>query len=153
MKTKMVMAPEREKEYDELLAYVGHFAAVVWKISPTAEIHPAKTIEKVMKQFGKSKALVGLRQAANDTIEDTSNWSNEAKYAIDEEFKSAGIVTVSEIARRYSASYKRILKRGIIKNETEYYLINAALIDQGNAITDDERTLLQKLVETYEASV
>lgn len=149
----IAMTPEREKEYDELLAYVGHFATVVRKISPTAEIHPAKTIERVVGEFGKSKALMGLRQAANDTIEDTSNWSSEAKSTVDEAFKSAGIVTVSEIARRYSASYKRIVKRGVIKNETEYYLIHAVLIDQGNAITDDERALLQKLVEKYEASV
>jgi hypothetical protein len=151
--TKIAMTPEREKEYDELLAYVGHFATVVWKISPTAELHPAKSIERVVGAFGKFKALVGLRQAANDTIEDASNWSNEAKSMVDEVFKSAGIVTVSEIARRYSASYKRIVKRGIIKNETEYYLINAVLIDQGNAITDGERALLQNLVETYDASV
>ena len=147
------MISEREKEYDELLAYVGHFATVVWKISPTAEIHPAKTIERVVEEFGKSKALVGLRQAANDTIEETSDWSSEAKSMIDEVFKSAGVLTVSEIARRYSAIYKRIVKRCVIKNETEYYLIHAVLIDQGNSIADDERTLLQKLVETYAASV
>ena len=145
------MTPEREREYDELLAYVGHFATVVWKVSPTADIHPAKTIEKVVEQFGKSKALAGLRQAANDTIEDMSNWSSEAKFTVDDAFKSAGIVTVSEITRRYSASYKRIIKRGVIRNETEYYLIDAVLIDQGNEIADDERAYLQKLIEAYEA--
>jgi hypothetical protein len=61
LKTKITMTPEREKEYDELLAYVGHFATVVWKISPTAQIHPAKTIERVVRKFGKYKALMGLR--------------------------------------------------------------------------------------------
>lgn len=147
------MAPEREREYDELLAYVGHFATVVWKVNPTADIHPVRTIEKIVEQFGKSKALAGLRQAANDTIEETNNWSREAKSDVDKAFKSAGIVTVSEIARRYSASYKRIVKRGVIKNETEYYLIHALLIDQGNAIADHERVHLQRLTEAYEAQI
>ncbi|MBV6322420.1 hypothetical protein [Duganella violaceipulchra] len=145
------MTPEREREYDELLAYVSHFATVVWKVSSTAEIHPAKTIERVVEQFGKSKALAGLRQAANDTVEETNNWSREAKSTVDEAFKSAGIVTVSEITRRYSASYKRIIKRGIIRDETEYYLIHAVLIDQGNSVANDERAHLQKLTEAYEA--
>jgi len=147
------MTPEREKEYDELLAYVGHFATVVWKISPAAGIHPKNTIEKVVEQFGKSKALAGLRQAANDTIEETNNWSIEVKSTVDEAFKSTGIVTVSEVTRRYSAKYKRVIKRGFIRDETEYHLIHAVLIAQGNAIADDERAHLQRLIEAYEAKV
>jgi hypothetical protein len=83
------MIPERETEYDDLLAYVGHFATVVWKISPAADIHPANTLEKVVEQFGKSKALAGLRQAANDTIEDAKNWGSETKFTVGDAFKSA----------------------------------------------------------------
>jgi hypothetical protein len=106
------MTPERENEYNELLAYVGLFATAVRRIDPASETHPAKVIEGIVQQFGKSKALVGLRQAANDTIEATSNWNSEARAIADEGFRAAGVVTVSEIARRYSSSYKRIIKRG-----------------------------------------
>ncbi len=57
---------------------------------------------------------------------------------------------MSEIARRYSSSYKRIIKRGHVRNETEYYVVNGILIDQGNAISDEERAHLQKLIDAYE---
>lgn len=144
------MTPERENEYNELLAYVGLFATVVWRIDPIAEIHPANVIKGIVQQFGKPKALVGLRQAANDTIEETSNWNTEARASADKGFRAAGVVTVSKIARRYSASYKRIVKRGFIKSDTEYYVINAVLVDQGNMISDDERNYLQRLSEKYE---
>jgi hypothetical protein len=144
------MTPERESEYNELLGYVGLFATVVWRIDPASATHPANVIEGIVQQFGKSKALVGLRQAANDTIEETSNWNSEVRAVVDEGFRAAGVVTVSEITRRYSASYKRIVKRGFIRNETEYYVINAILVDQGSAILEDERTCLQRLTEAFE---
>jgi hypothetical protein len=144
------MTPEREREYNELLGYVGLFATAVWQICPTSEIHPANVIEGIVQQFGKSKALVGLRQAANDTVEATSHWNSEARVAVDEACRAAEVLTLSEVTRRYSASYKRILKRGFIKNETEYYLINGILVDQGSEILDDERTYLQRLTEAFE---
>ncbi|MDB5754102.1 MAG: hypothetical protein JWP34_3750 [Massilia sp.] len=146
------MSPERESEYSELLAYVSFFATAVWKISPATDTHPAQTITKIISEFGKSKALVGLRQAANDTIEETSNWSSESRTNLDETLKGAGIITLSEIARRYASVYKRILKRGKIKNETEYYLVNGILVDQGSEISDEERTRLQELIDAYEVS-
>jgi len=144
------MTPEREREYNELLAYVGLFATVVWQIDPASEMHPANVIKGIVQQVGKPKALVGLRQAANDTIEEASNWTMEARAIADEGFRAAGVSTVSEIGRRYSASYKRIVKRGFIKSDTEYYVINAVLVDQGNLISDDERTFLQRLSEAYQ---
>lgn len=143
------MTPERENEYSELLAYVGLFATLVWRIDPASEIHPANVIKGIVQQFGKSKALVGLRQAANDTIEETSSWNMEARAIADEGFRAAGVVTVSEITRRYSASYRRIAKRGFIKSDTEYYVIHGVLVDHGNLISDDERAYLQRLCEKY----
>ncbi len=141
---------EREHEYDELLAYVTFFATMVWRIDAASPIHPANVIHEIVHQFGKSKALAGLRQAANDTIEETINWNAEARATADEVFAAAGIVTVSEIIRRYSAGYKRIVKRGLIKNDTEYYVINAILVNQGTLISDAERASLQSLTEAFE---
>lgn len=147
------MTPERESEYNELLGYVGLFATAVWQIDPASAIHPANVINGVVQQFGKSKALVGLRQAANDTVEETSHWNSEARAAVDEACRAAGVITLSEVTRRYSASYKRILKRGFIKNDTEYYVVNGILVDQGSAISDDERTCVQRLAEAFEQKV
>jgi len=144
------MTPEREREYNELLAYMGLFATVIWEIDSASETHPANAIKRIVQQFGKSNALVGLRQAANDTVEATIHWNSEARAVVDGACRAAGVVTLSEITRRYATSYKRIMKRGFIKNETEYYVVNATLIDEGSAISDDERACLQRLTEAFE---
>ncbi|NIA52836.1 hypothetical protein HAV22_04110 [Massilia sp. TW-1] len=144
------MTPGRESEYNELLGYVELFATTVWQIDPASAVHPANVIKGIVQQFGKSKALAGLRQAANDTVEETRNWNSEARTVVDEAFRAAGVVTLSEITRRYSASYKRIVKRGFIKNETEYHVVNTILVDHASAISDDERACLQTLTEAFE---
>jgi hypothetical protein len=143
------MSLEREKEYSELLAYLSFFATYVWKINVADDTHPARVSERIVSQFGKSKALTGLRQAVNDTIEATSHWGPESRIDVDEALRAAGIITMSEVFRRYASAYKRIVKRGKIRNETEYYLVNGVLVDQGNAITDEERTQLQQMVDAY----
>ena len=139
------MTPEREREYEELLSYIGLFATVVYQLDPTSSAHPSNAIEEIIRQFGKSKALVRLRQAANDTVEKASSWNLEARAIADDGFRAAGVVILSEITRRYATSYKRIVKRGVIKNETEYHVINAILVDQASAISDADRTVLKGL--------
>ncbi|MES2070269.1 MAG: hypothetical protein V4488_07975 [Pseudomonadota bacterium] len=144
------MTPEREREYDELLAYLSFFATAVWKISPTSSMHPAQTSVKIAGEFGKSKALVGLRQAVNDTVEDISDWSAEARSIVDDALIAAGITPTTEIARRYASAYKRIVKRGQIKNESEYYLVNGVAVDYCSQISDEERATLRGLLDTFE---
>lgn len=139
------MTSKGEKEFQELLAYVGFFATEIWGVDPESDTHPARSMEATVRQFGKLQALIGLRQAANDTLEETRRWN------VDEAFRVAGVVAVSEIARRYSSSYQRVLKRGQIRDETEYYVINATLIDHENGISAGERIQLQSLVDMFDA--
>lgn len=146
------MSPEREIEFGELRAFVNFFATNILGISPDTDIHPARTIEHIIRTYGKSKALAGLRQAVNDTIEETSNWNLEARAILDKALKDANIVTLSTLIRRYAGMYKRILKRGKIRCDTEYYVVNCMLIDQGNDISDEERGRLQELVDAYEGA-
>lgn len=144
------MTPERESEYNELLGYLALFATIVWQIDPASDVHPTNVINGLVQQVGKSKALVGLRQAANDTVEDAVNWNSEARAIFDKACREAGVVTLSEIIRRHSAAYKRIVKRGFIKNETEYHIVIGILVDQGSAISDDDRAILQRLIEAFD---
>jgi hypothetical protein len=60
---------------------------------------------------------------------------------------------LSELRRRYSSSFKRIVKRGRIQDDTEYYLLNGVVVDQSNDIDATERALLQRLLETYEQAL
>ena len=71
--------------------------------------------------------------------------------SLDSELRKRGVVTLSELRRRYSKSYAKIIKRGQLKNETEYYLLRNVLFDPTEK-TPDERKLLEKLISDYEGA-
>lgn len=146
------MSPEREREFEELAGYLDYFATHVLKIEPDSHTHPMTALKGVVANYGRSKALEGLRQAVNDTVESLAHRVEVAK-ALDEALRANGLLGFYEVARRYAGAYRKILKRGRVKNETEYYLVHGALVDHANGITDDERSVLAKLAEDFESNI
>src|SRR4051812_10348831 len=117
------MSPKREAEFDELDRFLAHFATRVMEIDPTKPTHPSNTLHGIVAQFGKARALAGLRQAIGDSIEMTQDRSAHWVTEFDAECKALGLATLSHLRVRYWSKYKRILKREHIKGETEYYLV------------------------------
>ena len=142
-----LMSPERLKEFSELSAFVDFFMINVHGVSSADS---AKALDDIVQKFGMSKALTGLKQATNDTIEELSGQPAEYIEILDVALKTAGILTVSEVRRRYAGSFQRILKRGSIKNETEYYLINGIVVDLTSSVSNEERAQLQAMLDVYE---
>jgi hypothetical protein len=145
------MSPEREREYAELLGYVDFYATHVIGIAPEDPTHPTNVGKGFVAKFGRSKALDGLRQAVNDTVEDLASRTPEYLRNLDAALRQQGLLTFSEIRRRYARAYKRILKEGVVKTETEYYLVAGILADVSSLADSDERLLLNRLVAQYEA--
>ena len=145
------MSPDRQREFEELLAYVAFFATHVLQVSPENPIHPANVVVEIVQRFGKSKGLEGVRQAANDTVEQMRDWPPTAVSVLDGALFAANVVTASEVRRRFSSSYRRILKRGNIQTETEYHLVNSIVVAQGTQTQDAERVQLQHMLSVYEA--
>ena len=146
------MSAEREREYEELRAFVDFYCTSVKGLGPASPIHPTNVLKEIVLQYGKSKALEGLRQATNDILEEMSDRPMNAVAAVDSSLQSLGIVTISELRRRYASSYKRVVKRGFIRTQTEYYLVNGIVVDLTSAVTDSERSELQRFLEAYEQS-
>jgi hypothetical protein len=144
------MSPERECEYNELHAYIDFYSTHVREIDPTSQAHPTNVGKRIVEEHGRSIALEGLRQAVNDTVEDLRHQPFEYIQRLDAALRQHGIVTFSEIRRRYSSSYKRLLKRGNIRNETEYYIITGILADLESGISGEERILIEQLAMEYE---
>ena len=96
-------------------------------------------------------AFAGLRQAIHDCVEMSFRFDQAEVEKLDSELRERGIVTLSEIRRLYSKGYAKILKRGQIKDETEYYLMCNVLHDP-TAKPSEELELLEKLISTYENS-
>lgn len=145
------MSPEREREreYTELHGFLDFVSTHAHGIDPADPVHPTNVGETVVAKFGKSRALEGLRQAVNDTIEMLRNQSLAYVQALDAALRERQLITLSEVRRRYAASYKRVLKRGKIKTETEYYLIAGLLADGSSQLTEAERLQLESLATAY----
>ena len=144
------MSPEREKEYEELSGYLDFFTTHVMGVDPASPIHTTTALKRIAEEYGRSKALEGLRQAANDTVQSLGNSAGVAQ-ALDAALRGNGLVGFYEIARRYGSVFRRILKRGRVKNETEYYLVRGALADCASSLADDERAELARLIEEFES--
>lgn len=129
-----VMSPERELEFAELSAFVNFWCARIIVSNAPQETNAAKppnladVLLDIVQRCGRSKALEGLRQAANDALEDLRDRSADDIAAIDSLLREEGIVTVVELRRRYDSSFKRITKRRLIHTETEYHLVNGSLL-------------------------
>ena len=144
------MSPEREREYEELSLYLDFYSTNVSGIDPGNPIHPTNVGKRIVAEFGRSKALDGLKQAVNDTVEELSGRSAEYVNRVEAALREKGLLTLSEVRRRYASSYKRMLKRGTISNETEYYLSTGVLADVSSLATAEERGLLEQMVAKYE---
>ena len=112
------------------------------------EARPIAVLERLEK-MGMTVAGRGLRQAINDCVEESLHFDPKEVERLDSELRERGIVTLSELRRRYSKAYARIKKQGRIKNDSEYYLIRNVL-DDPTEKTAEERALLAKLAFDYE---
>jgi len=142
-----------EKEYDELNAFLAHFVTKFWGFAPDNPIHPAIVGREMVAQFGKSKALVGLRQAINDVIEDSQDFSPAQVSQLDSELRELGIVTLSELRQRHSRQYRAIRKRGKIKDDSEFYLVKAILEETSPILEPEERESLNEMMRKFELGV
>jgi hypothetical protein len=143
------MQKNTDPEYATMKAFLSFYAdrySNLETIPP--EMRPIACLEMLEKK-GIKTALRGLRMAINDCVEASFRFDHAEVENLDSELRKLGIVTLSELRKRYSKGYAKIKKRGQIKNETEYYLVRNVL-DDPTEKTPDERQLLEKIISEYE---
>ena len=140
-----------EPEYAELKKFF-----IAWKdefpphSSLPPEHHPVAVLN-AMELQSRSRARVGLGMAINDILEESWKFSQGRVAQIDASFRDKGILQLSELRRRYSRQFRAILKRGNIKNDTEYYLVQGILASFTADANDNERKLLEDISTAYGA--
>lgn len=97
-----------------------------------------------------ANAKKGLQMAVNDVVEDTSDWTPQQVADADAKFATAGTFTLTEVRRRYSKKYLQILKRGVIRSETEYYLVKGIVDGGGIEPGATEGAQLQAMLNDFE---
>lgn len=93
--------------------------------------------------------LAGIKMAIGDCISASRHWSSDAVIAADSARRQRGILTLSELRRRYSKSLLKILARGQIGNDVEYYWVDGVLADESCEVSVDQRASLARIAESY----
>jgi hypothetical protein len=145
------MQDELQFEYAKLKEFLSFFVERYLKAEGLPpEQQPVACLERLESKSLKM-AFNGLRQAINDCVEMSLHFDNSEVEKLDSALRTRGIVTLSELRRRYSKNYAKIIKRGQVNNDTEYYLLRNVLFDPAEK-TSDERKLLEKLISDYDGT-
>ena len=91
----------------------------------------------------------GLHEAISDCMDMSLQFTPMEVAKFDSELRLHDIPSLSELRRRYSRAYARVMKRGRIEDETEYYLLRNVLFDPGEK-AEGEREQLERLIAEFE---
>ena len=90
-----------------------------------------------------------LRDAISDCMDMSLQFTPMEVAKFDSELRLNDIPSLSELRRRYSRTYARVLKRNRIEDETEYFLLRNVLFDPGEK-AEGEREQLERLITAFE---
>jgi len=137
-------------EYEELKLFLSFYSRHFMSADKLpAELRPEARLEQLEKMSA-SRAAQGLRQAINDIIESNRRLDQSEVKALDARLRDNGIVTLSELRRRFSSRYAKIMKKKSISDETEYYLVAGIVNDGATDITHQERDTLHRMLRDFE---
>lgn len=100
-----------------------------------------------------TNAKRGLQMAINDMVEATSDWTQQQVAEADARFASADTFTLSEVRCRYSNAFDKIMKRGVIRSEAEYYMIKGVFDGGTHNAGNSEREKIERMLSAFEARV
>ena len=144
------MEDKSELAYAKMKEFLSFYAERYLKADGLSlDRQPIASLEALEKKSMKLAAN-GLRQAINDCVEMSLHFDHTEVEKLDSQLRNRGIVTLSELRRQYSKSYAKIMRRGQIKSEIEYYLVRNVLYDPTKK-APEERKLLEELISNYEA--
>ena len=143
-----------ESEYGELKKFFVHWETHLnpIRIFPIDNPHNAiNVLAGIELQLGVSKALSGLKQAINDVLESVPDYTPEFRAMADESLASVGALTLTQLWHRRSAQFNRILRRGELRNDIEYYLVSSVLADDSCDLPSHELEALNNMTAKYES--
>ena len=98
----------------------------------------------------RSEMLSGLRQGINDTLVGARHSREVDIVRTDRALTEKGLPTIRKMAAALGKKHPRILKRGFIKDDEEFYIVAEILSDVDFDISDADRAKLGKISYAYE---
>lgn len=141
---------------DNYLFY-KQIAEVIWKFISAKrpykipeEADPVNILTKWEKE-SMAKARTGLRLMLDDLFSMQDDDSPEQREALEGELRKAGLPSLSELLAEVKQVPAKVLKRGKIRNEREWYVITELLSRTDAPISAAEREKLGQLCVTFES--
>jgi hypothetical protein len=132
-------------EYVHLRSWLSHMVPKVFPSDQlTPDTHPVAVLDR-MAVKSPAKARSGLSMAIGDVVEFTSEWPASDVTACDHELSQSGLPTLSDVRTRFSKLVQRVVRRGHIKSDDEFYAIRNAAEQQAA-----DYVILWPLLEAYE---
>jgi hypothetical protein len=106
---------------------------IIWKIPPhMSSVSPWDALLRFEHEHS-GKAVSSLTQGIGDTISMSSRCAGSDLATVDREFGARELPTLSEMRLIYGKKLKKIIRRGKIQDEDEYYLVREARDAVGNS--------------------
>jgi hypothetical protein len=104
------------------------FAFVSERTFPPSIMENAQPIAQLDQLAGRSpaKAREGLAMGIADLVEMTDNWPSQDVAAIDADLQARGLPTLTNMRVRFSKAIGRVMRRGCINDDVEYYAVRNA---------------------------
>lgn len=83
--------------------------------------------------------------AIGDIVEMTRNWPLDKIVEADRQLSAADLPSLSAVFAKFSKAVAKIVRKGAIANDAEFYLVRNAA-----EMTGEHQQVLLKLVEAYE---
>jgi len=98
----------------------------------------------------RSEVVSGMKQGINDTLT-TAKWKSvDERAKIDAALVAKGLPSLRKMEAVFKMKHKRILARGHIRNDEEFYIVAEILSDQEFEIVDADRCKLGEISYAYE---
>jgi hypothetical protein len=98
----------------------------------------------------KSEIVSGMKQGINDTLTKAKWMSPEERAMIDAALITRGLPSLRKMDAVLRKKHQRILARGCIRTDEEFYVVAEFLSDGGFDVTDSERAKLGEICYAYE---
>ncbi|MNU25257.1 hypothetical protein D3C71_135960 [compost metagenome] len=113
-------------------------------VVPGSDIDPIVVLDR-FAETSPAKARRGLSMAIGDIVEMTSNWPLDKIVEADRQLSAADLPSLSAVCAKFSKAVAKIVRKGVIANDAEFYLVRNA-----TEMTGDHRQVLLNLAEAYE---
>jgi hypothetical protein len=137
---------------------VGHGqpdGTIVYREIPTPEVRVAPTMERFAKEAAgkKRKPRSALRIALQDLLEWSRSLTPEQRIHADSWLRDKGLPTLSAMSSEIWQTIPKLLERGRIRTDVEYYLLIERLNDfSDSGLTEEQRERLSQMVISYESA-